>query len=334
MIGKKNKLAGIFSSLGINNSIKLTRSLFLNDLRIIAYHRVCDIDDINDKELVSATCEDFDWQVEFIKKNYFPITFEEAVTRLGQNKKLPRNSIIVTFDDGFFDNYKNAYPILKKHGVPATFFISTGYIDSNDTFWFNFVSQIIMSNPGNSFSVLSVDYNIPDDIEKRCLLVSSILTLCKIVPNSERLNIIELLKEQLNMVSDQHPLAKPMTWDNVREMSQNGMEFGSHSITHPILSQLELDDLEREIQDSKSIIEQQINKGICSISYPEGGDFAFNENVLKQVDKAGYQLGSTYISGRNYNPKLGEFQLRRGHIEVTTSRSLFASMLALPEIFF
>lgn len=334
MSSKKEKLAKIFSQLRLNQVLNFMRGYLVNDLRIIAYHRICEVDDINDPELVSATVEEFDWQVSYIKKYYSPLTFEQVIKRLDNNEKLPGNSIIITFDDGFFDNFRNAYPVLKKYRVPATFFISTAYIGSDETFWFNLVSRIIMLNVGKSFEFKSTSYQVPEDIEQRLSLISVILEVCKSVPNFERLELLESMREQLINIDGNDPLSRPMSWDNVREMSANGMEFGSHSQTHPILSQLTADELKAEIHDSKQAIEEQIDKKIHTISYPEGMDYAFNLDVLDKVEKAGYLFGTTYISGNNFAPKLKDFQLKRGHVERYVGRDLFASMLALPEVFF
>jgi len=317
----------------MNQAIKFIRSNLVDDLRIIAYHRICDVDNVNDPELVSATVDDFDWQISYIKKYYNPLTFAQVIERLNNNQKLPANSIIVTFDDGFTDNYRNAYPILKKYLVPATFFISTGYIGSDETFWFNFISRTIMRNPGKSIEVLSREYNISESLVDRRTLVPIILEICKRVANSKRLEIIENIKSQLGDFENCDVLAKPMSWENIREMSANGIEFGSHSVTHPILSQLTPEEMKIEICDSKKEIENQINREIQVIAYPVGGDFSINQAVLDEVELAGYELGATYISGNNYYPKLKDYQLKRGHIERYVGRAQFASMLSLPELF-
>jgi len=333
MVGKKEKLSNLLFNWRLNEVLIFLRGYLFNDLKILAYHRICDTDDINDRELVSANVVDFDWQVRYLKKYCTPLTFEEVINHLRSNKKLPKNAVVITFDDGFSDNYVNAYPVLKKHNVAATFFISTTYIGFNVTFWFNLVSRIIMLNAGKTLELQSIKYQISEDFEKRRSLVKIILNVCKSVSNFKRLELLEGMKQQLNYSDECDSLAKPMSWDNVREMSENGMEIGSHSLTHPILSQLTSNELKAEIHESKKEIESQILKKIYTISYPEGMEYAFNYKVLDEVEKAGYLLGSTYISGNNYNLKLKEYQLKRGHVERYIGRALFASMLSLPEVF-
>ena len=99
-----------------------------NTVSIIAYHRVKDYDENSyafDKNLINASCEEFEWQIRYIKKYFTPITFSELKDIVESKSDLPKRSIIITFDDGFDDNYNNAFRILNKYSVPATFFIST-----------------------------------------------------------------------------------------------------------------------------------------------------------------------------------------------------------------
>ncbi len=333
MSSKKDKLAKLFSVLGVNPAVKYFRSLVIRDLRIIAYHRICDVDDSNDRELVSASVAEFDWQVRHIREHYHALTFADAMQCLQERRDLPRNAIVITFDDGFYDNYANAFPVLKKHGIPATFFVSSGYIGSGETFWFNQVARMINGNPGKFFTVESRDFKLPEDIASRLELVPEVLNLLKQVPNQSRLDYLRDIARQLNHVDDCDALARPMNWEQVKEMSNNGCEIGSHTVSHPILTQISAQQLSREIHDSKKEIEARIGREIHSISYPEGMDYAYNKNVLNEVDEAGYAFGATYVPGNNYRPRVHDYLLRRGHIERYINRERFAAMLSLPEIF-
>ena len=333
MYGKKEKLANIFYHIGANKMTAALRRLVINDVRIIAYHRICDTDAYNDKELVSANCEQFELQVKHIKENYNAITFAQLIDSIDSGKKLPRNSIIITFDDGFADNYHNAFKILKRHQVPATIFISTGYIDQADTFWFNWLSRVVKLNVGKKFTIDDVNYVIEENQEKQEELLVTLLALNKNRANKDRLALLESLKKQLDFNDECDELAAPMTWDEVREMSKGGVEFGSHTVSHPILSQLTDEELHVEIVESKQKLEKELGIPIQTISYPEGMEYAYNQKVIDKVVEAGYEMGASYIPGVNKLASLETFQLKRMHIERYVSHHLFCSMLALPEIF-
>ena len=332
-MGKKHLLSETINACRLTGFIRFLRGLLIDDIRIIAYHRICDIDNLNDRELVSATSEVFEKQILYIKKHFNAITFEQLIEHLNNNTKIPDNSIIITFDDGFADNYHNAFPILAKHKVPATFFISSGYIGTKKTFWFNEISRRIKSNPGLTFSIDDVTFKIPDKMELQEELIGDILGLLKKFKNKKRLKIINDISEVLLDKEPCDQLALPMTWEQIKEMIASGIEFGSHTVTHPILSMLSSDELHAEIFSSKKEIEKNTGQSITTISYPEGMNYAFNSNVLSLVEKAGYKIGCSYIPGINKITLKQPFQLKRLHIERYVDFNMFKSMLSLPELF-
>ncbi len=333
MKNKKDKLAAVLARLGVNPLLRTLRSRLVGDLPIVAYHRVCDIDDLNDSDLVSASVDEFDWQVAYIKRHYHPMTFADIAGRLQANAALPKKPVVLTFDDGFADNYVNAFPILRQHGVPATFFVSTGYIGERGTFWFNQIARLINANPGREFVIPIGEFAIPADGETRSDFTLELLDRIKLEPNDVRLAIIESMQRQLGRDEPGDALAAPMTWEQVVEMSDGGMEIGSHTVTHPILTQISPEQLIREISDSKREIEAKTGRRVHCISYPEGLDYAISSTVTQAVAAAGYSFGASYLPGTNYRVRPGNFLLRRGHIERYTGRERFAAMLAVPELF-
>lgn len=106
-----------------------------NKLIVLAYHRIMEFDENFpfDIELISARPQQFEKQIKHISKYYSPITIEELCECHRTKSKIPDRSVLITFDDGFYDNYEYAFPVLKKYNVPATIFVSTDYIDSNTT---------------------------------------------------------------------------------------------------------------------------------------------------------------------------------------------------------
>lgn len=333
MTGKKELLANFLSALGLNLVIANLRRLFVNDIRIIAYHRICETDGLNDQELVSANCEEFEKQIIHIKENYSAITFEELIGHLNNGTAPPKNAVIITFDDGFADNYLNAFPILEKHQIPATIFISTDYINTDKTFWFNLLSRLVKLNVGASFTLDGKKNLVSDKSENQENLLVELLSLMKGKPNIDRVGLLVEISKQLPESEQCDIYALPMTWDNVREMDRSVIEFGSHTATHPILSQLTHDELEYEIVGSKKQLEKELGKKVQTISYPEGMEYAYNNKVIEMVTNAGYELGCSYIPGVNKLGSLDTYQLKRMHIERYVNFGLFRSMLALPEVF-
>lgn len=125
------------------------------NLTILAYHRVsdykqnCPLDD----NLISASPEEFEKQVRYLKANYDCIDFATLSDILKGNLRFRGNALIITFDDGYKDNYDNAYPILKEHGTPATIFIATEFIDKQNLFWWDKVAYMVKQFQGYSFNI-------------------------------------------------------------------------------------------------------------------------------------------------------------------------------------
>ena len=306
-------------------------------LSVLAYHRVLDFDDYFpfDIELVSASCFQFEEQISYLSKNYNVITLEYLVDAIYADKKLPENAVLITFDDGFEDNYRNAFPILKKYGVPATIFISTDFISSDRTLWFDQLSYFILNISNDDLeAILREDFDNKIIFSDRRAVLEEVMEYVKIIPDIQRRNLLESLFEKYSFsVKDEHKhLSTTLNWDQVREMDQSVISFGSHTMSHPVLSQLDEQGLSKELVESRSIIENELKHPVDCIAYPVGTKSAFNAKVEGLAMQAGYRLGFSYISGINELPIQKYFNLKRLHVERYTSLPLFKSMLAFPRL--
>lgn len=341
MPGKKGLLAHCLAGTRVLPLLGRVRSSLRADIPILAYHRVWDVADEDsfpfDVELVSASIADFAWQMEYVRLNFNPITFRTLLRIIDGEEQPPPRPVIVTFDDGFDDNYRHAFPILAARDIPATIFIATGYVDSDRTFWFDRLAHLILSAHPQTLHVkgLAEPVPLPAAANARRATLGRLLEHLKQVPNELRLEILRHIDAVLgagDFALDAQE-SQPMNWNQVREMAAAGMEFGSHTVTHPILANLGDDDLWFELTESKRVIEQQTGRTVQVIGYPVGGATAFDERVRHMARGAGYRLGASYISGTNLPQNLDHFGLKRLHVERYTSRAYFAAMLNLPEVF-
>ena len=335
---KKKYLAIATSWLGIAGLFIRFRRLFKKEVIILAYHRVLDRDDndsyLFDEELISADSKTFLWQINFLKKHYDIVSFAELSDRLDGNKSLTGRELIITFDDGFSDNYSNAYKLLDSVDIPAVFYISTGYMGADKTFWFNEVVHAIKVAKKLSFSIANKKYNFDCSKENRKKAIQIVLDQLKEIPNEERLKTIESLYRDLDFSTKTIPASElPMTWENINEMASNNMEIGSHAVSHPILSRMTDAEMQEEIVASKKSIETLTDKACLSIAYPVGGKNEFTEKVKEAAEAAGYEYGLSYISGINKAKSLKRYSLSRLHIERFYSHEEFKLMLYFPEIY-
>ena len=188
----------------------------LTGLPVANYHQV------NNKYQTVLTMkpEDFEEQMKYLHDNdYHAISqkqFDDYMTGRGT---LPDRPILITFDDGYIDNYEEAYPIMKKYGMRGTIFLITSLV------------------------------NTP----------------------------------------------RYLTWAQIQEMSQNGIEFGSHTVSHKPLTSFDRDGVRRELRESKAILEKKLGRPCPLIAFPEG---KFNDMVMEETKAAGYKYGFTVDTGR------------------------------------
>src|SRR4051812_48565990 len=110
-----------------------------------------------------------------------------------------------------------------------------------------------------------------------------------------------------------------MSWDEVREMAANGISFGGHTITHPVLTQVPIATAQHEISECKARIEQEIGRSPQAFAYPVGGAMRFDTEVKGLVRKAGFRYATTYMRGVNPIPLIDPFEIRRFAVDGTDS---------------
>jgi peptidoglycan/xylan/chitin deacetylase (PgdA/CDA1 family) len=296
----------------------------LRNLQILAYHRV---NDDGDALFPAMPTGQFARQMEYLSAHCFPCSLDEAVARLARND-LPEKAVVVTFDDGYRDNYVHAFPILRRYGIPATIFLATGAIGSGKMIWHDRVFRAFRTTKVAALEGFpNIENNLPvRTLEERRAAQARVLRLLWELPDEERVDRIGRLEKCLSIESKQTSVGLMLGWDEVLAMSTSGISFGSHTISHPILSKLPCRRLREEIEESKRIIENKIRRPITGFAYPVGRKQDFNDQVKAMVKEAGYQCGLTTIFGVN---EAGQdpFELRRG-TPWETDVSSFATKLS------
>lgn len=309
-------------------------------LRILAYHRVFDIAEEAafpyDPELVSAGIVAFRQQVQHLAEHFTPVRLDEVVAAVTGSGRLPPRGVLITFDDGHADNYTHAFPVLRHAGVPATIFLSTGYMDGPATFWFDRVACLLYRCQDRELRVPGLDGTLVlTDVPSRRRAAGVLLEHLKVVPDAQRRKSLAWLQSTLviETADEDRQMSGALTWGQVREMAGAGIDFGSHSVSHPILSQLDDDALDWELAESRREIAAQIGRPVDVIAYPVGGARAFDARVTDAVKRAGYRLGLSYLAGTNRLTDLDRYAMRRLHVERYTSMPMFRAQLELPRVF-
>lgn len=279
---------------------------------ILMYHRFSD-----KKEPFKIQQSVFEKQIKFLLDKYNFISLREYSEILsGVRGDLPDNPIILTIDDGHWDNYIFAYPILKKYSVPATLFISTDFISHKAWLLSDKLQYVLSITKLSDFYFHLGDKTIHFRLDNFQEWLKSQLTLfnyCRTIRNNEINDLIDRLARHLKVDAPEQTVGdfQPLTWDQIREMYDNGIDFGSHTCSHSILSMISGDELKHEIVDSKREIESKLGVEINSFCYPNGQPEDLNNTVAEIVRDAGYSCAVTTINGFNNAEKTDRFFLKR-----------------------
>lgn len=302
---------------------------------VLAYHRIFPKPQSNYpfvKGVINVDQNVFDDQLKILKKYFTIINFEQLRHIQAEKTKLPKNLLIITFDDGYEDNFSQMTPVIKAHDSTAVVYISTEYIEQQKLFWVDELSFKINKMPEGEVSFLDgkVKYNVTN--ANRNQVRVDIGNVCKGLTRAGHRKLLEDLRSQVNIEPSvsEFDQAKPMTWDQMTAMCADGIEIGSHAKFHGYLNSMTDEELRDEIYDSKAILEQKIGKEVISIAYPGG---RYDERTLKIVAAAGYTYGCSFTHGIGEFNESIRYKMPRLIVDNNISNSQFKSMLMLPELF-
>ena len=234
---------------------------------------------------------------------------------LNGERALYRKSFIITFDDGYKDNYIYAYPILKKYNVPATIFLTTGHIGTTKPFWQNKLAYIIRKTNRDSIEIEGFGKYQLYTQQERSRAIIHIKNKLKTLRHEEIQTQIEEMESLLD-VKALYSLPEDLflDWDNVREMANYGIDFGAHGITHAQMTKINLEQARNEISLSKKKIEDEIGRPVTSFSYPNGD---FDEDIKQILQDEGFTCGISTRRG-TCNTKSDRWELKRIGVEKQT----------------
>ena len=240
----------------------------------------------------------FDQLCAWLAAWYQVLPLDEAVERMNQGS-LPPRALAITFDDGYADNHDFAMPILQAHGLCATFFIATGFLNGG-RMWNDTVIEALRCTAESRLDLSGL--NLPgvsgvevSTVQQRREAIPRLLTAMKYLPHDERLQMSECLAEQAQ-VRPRRDLM--MTTDQVRALALGGMQVGAHTVSHPILAGLEDARAERELSESKSALESLLNRPVTLFAYPNGKpnrDYSRRDVAL--VRKLGFKAAVSTAPG-------------------------------------
>ena len=296
-------------ALELGLALRARTGLPQRGLTVLLYHRVIDLAGIGDMDpdLVDATPASFDAQMALVKRHLRPVSLDDVLAAAAPGgPTLPPNAALVTFDDGYRDNLEIAVPILRRHGIRATFFVATGYMsDERRLFWWEQVSLMVRRA---RVPRLTLTYPRPfttllDELGRR----RATRHLARAIKDVYDLDLERLLAE-LGAATG-HPWtpeddakyadAVMLRWDGVRALRDAGMDVASHTKSHRVLQTLTPEALARELGESKAALERELGARVRALAYPVGKRVHALPAVRDAVRDAGYDLGFVVHPGVN-----------------------------------
>ena len=268
----------------------LRRKLTKSQVAILLYHRICPN---KDEYKVPLSPESFERHMEHFSRNYEILCLDKLVECIQSGKPLPKKAVVVTFDDGYKDNYLYAHPILQKYHIPATIFVVTGYIGTGKLFWWDKVAYIIEHTSIRQLNLGDFGiYSLQSELDKS--RAKSMITERLKKLSEERKNLLVEKLPDICRVEIPRDLGKELilSWKEVKEMHIEGVAFGAHSVNHPILAHLPFEHAKSEITQAKKDIEEKLGTKVTSFSYPHG---KFNAQIVGLVRKSGFTCALTSV---------------------------------------
>ncbi len=275
-------------------------------LSILIFHRVLtDPDPLFPSEMHASR---FNEVCGWLKSWFNVLPLDQAVARMKAGT-LPARAACITFDDGYADNYHVAMPILQRHGLTATFFVATGFLDGG-RMWNDTIIETIRGSeaPVLDFSELGLGKHPIASVSEKRAAISALIGKIKYRPVADRVTITEYLAG-LAQMSLPHDLM--MTSQEVKAMRQAGMQIGAHTVSHPILARLTDEQVKEEIGSSKLFLEQLLNEPVVLFAYPNGKPGEdYSPRTVDVVRSLGFDAAVSTrwgVSGKADDP----FQIRR-----------------------
>ena len=338
MTGKifiKRMLSDLLSYSGIHSLLE--RFCFSNKAFILMYHRILASTD-NKSCFVQpgmfVTTASFERQIAFLRDRYEIVFLEELVEKALKGENVGELCAI-TFDDGWRDNFTEAFPVLEKYRVPATIFLASGFVGTDRMFWpeeicyylnRNVVDKTSFDNGPQSYIRFSEETGRYRQCERETFFDRSIEIMKEYSPADRE----EILGYYRCMHKAESIPRETLNWYEAREMLVSGLvRFGAHTVNHEILDQVSLQKAKDEICISRKEIEHCLGSNVNTFAYPNGNH---NESIRNILAENGFNLAVTTRKGLfDRDTSLMEIPRVAMHEDVSSSTPMFRSRILFPK---
>jgi peptidoglycan/xylan/chitin deacetylase (PgdA/CDA1 family) len=327
----KKKLLNLVYNTGL---IHAGRGLWARSLTVVNYHRI-DNPDRRDfdsfKPNVSATPQQFERQMGYLAKWFHVISLNDVIAWLDGRRDLPPYAALITFDDGYLDNYTAAFPILRKYHFPALIFLTTAHIGTDAPFYWDLAAYCFSHTQRDHLAFPDGSIRQWSDQGQLDRVSTAWVEALKTLPQAEKEIHVQRLPEQLDVsIPARHFKKLMMDWGQVQEMQKSGIEFGAHTMHHPVLTRISLEEVREEVVGSKSRIEAELGETVLGFAYPNGQASDLSDRIERMVAESGLRAAFTLLNGPSSlsEVKRNPYAIRRIFISHRHSVADYALLLS------
>lgn len=255
---------------------------------------------------------DFEACCAFLARHYRVLPLAELAER-SRNREPLADALAITFDDGYRDNLDLALPVLEKYGLPATVFLATSAIGTDQPLWHDRVACIVEKTRQDRLVLEVGDREVHLPLATLPARLEAVLHACralKEVPEAEKVEAVESLRVQAGGPDYSSLAGDMLDWDDVRAMSRRNITFGGHTVNHAILTRLPLEEAKQEIREGAHEIEAETDLPCNTFAYPNGDAADFNPDIEEFIESEGFVCAGSRGFEANL-PGGNPFDLRR-----------------------
>lgn len=262
---------GIKKILVSSGVLRLSSRFVSPRIVILGYHSIQERPEVYANSIglgITHSASLFERQMELIARKYTPVSLEEIRLVLEGEKNVPKQAVAVTFDDGYSDNYEIADPILRRHGIPATFYLTTDWIGTREVPWFCRLRHAFATTKKNEWSVAGQVWKLYDSKSRNAALQAAFDIVSSKSGGACRA-VVQTIEQDLDVEPLSPSAGLMMSWDQARKLLHSGHIVGSHTMSHPNLAHISDEGIvQAELDKSKQRIEQELNTAVLHFSYP------------------------------------------------------------------
>ncbi len=268
-------------------------------LTVIAHHRIIDVNrpDFLYYEAIAESPDAFARQMTYVAENFNVIDLATLHAFIKHGHVLPSRPLLITFDDGYLDNYTNAFPVLRRLGLPAVIFLITDRMDNPIPPWWDECAYYFRHTEKLQVMLPLLGEQDISTAKQRQVVLEMLLNKLKTVPDADKQEMIPPVSSALDVAPPAHDHSLFVSWDQVREMVANGIACQSHTVSHPILTRVSQEQMRQQLKESRDRIISETGQEVIAFAYPNGLGADYDVTTQQTLSSLGYSMAFTVATG-------------------------------------